>query len=542
MAWDQQRSRARITRLMTTVPSSTIDVRRFDQSYYQQRVNDLQARGRRLGLNEGPIANIPNNKAILVDGVHVYVELIDYHDLMQIQGRESEASHRRLLQALHLHYSATDRVVEQFEIQRVDYHGPRLHAVVVTPIGNERERVLRAVAFATTVKKTIEEAGRLVGGSRLATRVRIGIDTGMAVAVNSGRRAEPEPLFLGSPANHAAKLAEGGEPGIFVSDRVRAVLSERPLGTLMEARASLTEDSQYRYANMSRNLSFSDNSDRLTRMSVDAAVRSLQADVDLNAITGNEAVFRFHHHEPPLRTIRFEELMPSNSIRMPVVSTFADVSGFTAYVDRCIALGRVSEMTANLHVIRGELAECARDDFGARKVRFIGDCIHALNAIGTRVETDEPASVDSAVRLAGGLRSSFNLCKSMLSGVAELGLAIALELGPTPVTRLGIRGERSVRCASSKAVSASEAMQSELGGRQTALGATALASAPRSTKDLFRNGPVYDLDYDAVTRLLSPSTCPAAPAKPAVLSSSLLISQGAAARDAVREQGSGRHA
>lgn len=512
MPWDIRRSRARIARLVSTVPASAIDVRRFDQSYLQRRVDDLRQRGRRIGLGEAPIAHIPNNRAVIVDGVHVYVQLIDYQALLLEGARETEASHKRLLQALHLHYSATDRVVEQFEVQRVDYHGPRLHAVVVTPPGDERARVLKALAFATTVKNTIEEAGRRLGGSRLVTRVRIGIDTGMAVAVNSGRRAEPEPLFLGQPANYAAKLAEGDEPGIFVSDRVRQVLNERPLSMVSEERVALTAHDQHRYANMSQGRPYWDSDDGFTRARVDEAVRSLQADATLSTITANEGVFAFHHHEPPLRTIRFEDLMPSNSIRMAMVSTFADISGFTAYVDACIAGGRVQEMTSNLHVIRGELAECARDDFGARKVRFIGDCLHALIAKGTRLETDKGPSVEEATRLAGGLRSSFDLCKATLTGTDTLGLAIGVELGPTPVTRLGIRGDRSVRCAASRAVSTSEAVQSGLEGTQTALGPEAYEAAPFRVRQIFRHGPANNLDYDAVDALLGGGpTMPAAP-------------------------------
>ena len=72
MAWKLSNCRARITRLMQTVPASAISVRRFDQGYLQRRVNELNQRGRRLGLDEAPIANIPNNRAVLVDGVHVY--------------------------------------------------------------------------------------------------------------------------------------------------------------------------------------------------------------------------------------------------------------------------------------------------------------------------------------------------------------------------------------------------------------------------------------------------------------------------------------
>jgi class 3 adenylate cyclase len=73
----------------------------------------------------------------------------------------------------------------------------------------EQSRVMRALAFADALKRTIETASQTIGNGEFATRIRIGIDSGMAVAVNSGRGSEPEPLFLGSPANYAAKLAEG---------------------------------------------------------------------------------------------------------------------------------------------------------------------------------------------------------------------------------------------------------------------------------------------------------------------------------------------
>lgn len=432
-------------------------------------------------------------------------------------------------------------MVEEFEAQRVDFHGPRLHAVVVTPTGDERQRVLRAVAFAVTLKETIEAAGRDFGGSRLRTQVRIGIDTGRAVAVSSGRGADLDPLFLGSPANHAAKLAEGDRPGIYLSDRARKVLSEPTLGWAYERSIALAEDRQYGYANDAYGQAQAGYDPSLTRARVQAAVGALRSDLDLDALTSPEAVFRFHRHEPPLRTIDFAELMPSRSIRMALGSVFADLSGFTAYVDTCILTGRIAEMTANLHVIRGELAACARDDFAARKVRFIGDCLHALIAIGTRTATEPAATVDAAVMLTGGLRSSFDLCRGMLPGLGAMGIAIGVEYGETPLSRIGIRGERSVRCASSKAVSASEALQSDLTGRQTALGPVAVANASVAVRTRFGGGPVEDLDHAGAERLISPGR-PASPTKPAAVSSGLLISGGATAGGAVRERGSGRHA
>jgi hypothetical protein len=541
MAWDYNRSRNRIAHFMTTVPQASIDVRTFDQTYLTQRISEARARGKRLGLDEAPIFAVPRNRAILVDGVHVYAQLLDYHDQIQEQGRETEASHKRVLQFLHLHYSASDRVVEEFEAQRVDYHGPRLHAVVITPTGDERQRVLRAVAFAVTLKETIEAAGRDFGGARLRTRVRIGIDTGRAVAVSSGRGADLDPLFLGSPANHAAKLAEGDQPGIYLSDRARRVLSEPTVGLAYERSTALAQDRQYEFANAGYGQAQSGFDPSPTRARVQATVRALKSDLDLDTLTSPEATFDFHRHEPPLRSIDFAELMPSRSIRMALGSVFADLSGFTAYVDACILTSRIAEMTANLHVIRGELAACARDDFAARKVRFIGDCLHALIAVGTRTATEPAATVDAAVMLTGGLRSSFDLCRGMLPGLGMMGIAIGAEYGETPISRIGIRGERSVRCASSKAVSSSEALQSDLTGRQTALGLVALANASAAVRTHFGRGPVEDLDHTQAERLVSPGRN-ASPARPAAVSSGLLISQGAAASGAVRERGSGRHA
>jgi class 3 adenylate cyclase len=523
MSWSHERSRERITKLMGTVPAYRIDVKTFDGGFLRDAHARMEMAGMRPGSAGAPIFSVSPNEAVVTDAVHVYVQLIDYGDAVQGGDRETEAGHRRLLQFLHLHYSASDSVVDEFGAQRVDYHGPRLHAVVPTPAGDamERQRIVRALALASTLKAVIEEADARFGRPGLRTRVRIGIDTGKAVAINSGRGSEPEPLFLGNPANYAAKLAEGDEPGIFLSDRVRAVLGKGMLGSLYHERAAaLSAHDQMSYIQEIRGAPAGLSDAGLPRRMVEIAFARMSANDSLRATLASEAVFDFHHHTPPLRTIAFKELMPSRSIRMPLVSIFADIDGFTAYVDRSIRMGQVREMVANLHVIRGELANVLKADFDGRKVRFIGDCVHGLLAEGTRYETDASTSVTTAVRCAGGLRSSFELCQSMLPGIGELGLAIGLEFGTTPITRLGLRGERSVRCASSKAVSASEDLQSRCEGHQTAIGDRAFAVASARVRQLFRNGIADGLDFDVAEQfigepLATPAVVATQPAAPA---------------------------
>lgn len=58
-----------------------------------------------------------------------------------------------------------------------------------------------------------------------AAKVRIGIDTGLALAVNNGRSGYREPLFLGDPANHAAKLASNNKArGIYLTNNARKAI------------------------------------------------------------------------------------------------------------------------------------------------------------------------------------------------------------------------------------------------------------------------------------------------------------------------------
>ncbi|WP_173087810.1 adenylate/guanylate cyclase domain-containing protein [Devosia sp. 1635] len=473
-------------------PSLRVQLASTPLKAYEREVQSRVMKGQSIG-NYSPIVRIPPSQAVLVDGVHVYVQLLDYHSVLTDTQREREERYMRALQFLHTHYSASDQVVANYQAQRVDYHGPRLHAVIATPPGkvNELDRIKRALDFALAMKRMIEVTGDKVLGGEFKTRVRIGIDTGMAVAVNSGRGDEPEPLFLGNPANYAAKLADGEEAGIYPSDRVRTVVGMSRLGDLAaQKRFAFLQDSAATHL--------------VTRSMPDRQIEAMAENVRMSVEPQVRAAeFRFHRHQPPLSTIKYSELMPSNTIYMEMLSLFADIDGFTAYVQRCIETGKVKELVSNLHVIRKELAAVLKDDFKGRKVRFIGDCLHGLIAEGSLKETDPAATVQAAVLCAGAMRSSFVLCQSKLPGISNLGLAIGLEYGNTPVSRLGTRGDLSVRCATSKAVSESERLQSELDGDETALGSRALATASYRVKKLFdRNGRQSGLDYAAASVLL----------------------------------------
>jgi class 3 adenylate cyclase len=457
----------------------------------------MRAQKRAAGDRSSPLVNVPPDRAVLVDGVHVYVDLLDYSSVLTDITRETEARHRRALEFLHTHYAASDGVIFEYDAQRVDFHGSRLHAIIVTPTGRagERERVERALEFADAMVRIIQVVGERVHNGEFKTRSRIGIDTGPAVAINSGRQDEQEPLFLGNPANYAAKLANGKEAGIYVSDRVRAVLGQKAAGGLILEKifsmdvASVMSGTGTPVLRTMSDQQISSMADSV-KAAVEPAIRT--------------AEFTFHRHEPPLSTIDYSKLSPSRTIHMRMTSIFADIDGFTAYVQECIEQHRIAEMVSNLHVIRSELDAVLKTDFKGQKVRFIGDCIHGLLAEGTRFETDEAQSVKSSVICAGAMRSSFKLCQTMLPGIQKLGLAIGIELGNTPVTRLGIRGDMSVRCATSRAVTQSEELQSDCDGHETAIGEKALRVASAAIKRAFGSeGKMPGLDYHSAIALFT---------------------------------------
>lgn len=497
MSWSRKSAEARIRRFQETAPQ--IVVQRYTDDYlplFEARRMTARMRGDMLAASAAPLFDLPDGAAVLVDTVQIYVRAINYDDVRLDEGRETPESHARGLSYLHLLYSAGDRVVEHSGGQRVDHHGARMHAVVIEPHGTASvaERVAAAVALAEDMMALAGAAGgEFLRDLNLLPRFRVGIDIGPCVAMNSGRSDEREPMFVGPAANHAAKLADGDAEGIYLSDRVRGIFGMRRTANLQEEKSNPASPFELQ---LLRSRGGPRDVEGLTEIRMDAWRRDLR---ESSAAALPPAAFGFHHHTPPLRSIDYDSLSPARSIRMQLVSIFADLDRYTAYIDACMATDRLPEAVHLLHILRSEFNAVLQDDFAGRKVRFIGDSIHGILAEGTSRSIDEARSVTLAARCAGALRSSFKLCQQLVPGAAELGLAIGFELGPTPVSRIGIRGDRAVRTASSLAVRMSELCQQECGASETKIGPTAYAYATAAVRRLFQPARLADdLIYDDV--------------------------------------------
>ena len=440
---------------------------------------------------DASLENIPVNKAYRVHAAHVYADIVNLDDMLNVTDVEGETCHKRTLRFLNLHYRAAYRAIRGADAKRVDFHNQRLHAIVAKPYGEESEamRVHRAVALAQLLIDVLAQTGDDDEHIPNA-KVRVGIDTGEALAVNNGRNGHREPLFLGDPANHAAKLsAAGTATGIYLTNPARAAIGLDEVDTPATTRLTADEIK-------------SSQDEAALAITAESVVNDWRKDLEANPI----GAFEFSRPTPPLKSLDITALTPANSRRFEGVSTYADLDNFTQYVSDNID-DNPEDVVRVLHVLRAELDRVLTSDFEGRKIRFIGDCLHGLSFEGTSRTTDDEESVSTAVLCAGALRSSFNLAIEMLEDegidVSNLGLQIGFEFGPMTVTRLGMQSDR-VRSSVSRGVRRSEAEQGRCGDRETAIGPSAYDAATQAVRDLFGSKrKIADLDYDTAVDALA---------------------------------------
>lgn len=440
------------------------------------------------------LTGIGTGVAYRVDGVHLYIDIINIKDLLETTTADGERAHKRALRFLNNHYRAVRNILQSVDAIQVDFHNQRLHAVFAKPYDDETARIYKAVATAQLVRDVLAKIGENEDDPLPAAKTRVGIDTGKALAVNNGRRRSREPLFLGNPANQAAKRAgyDTEVEGIFITNTARSAVG---WDKVLNDYTTVLTDEQISKSQEKAALG----------LTPDRVVKDWETDLENNPI----GKFDFSRHTPPYRDLDLEELTPRNSLRQEATSIYADIDNFTRYVaDRIEDDDDAIDVIKTLHVLRSELDAVLYEDFAGKKVRFIGDCIHGILIEGTAATTDDAETAKNAMLCAAAMRSSFAVALKKLEAegidVGDLGLAIGLEHGFIAVTRLGMKSEM-IRCCISRSVLASEAEQKNCNGRQTSIGPKLDQHAPPQFRDLFgSNRKRSDFGYAVAEEALNP--------------------------------------
>jgi class 3 adenylate cyclase len=373
--------------------------------------------------------NITLNRPKRVHGAHLYVEIPNFPDIV---GRNLEdGCEPELLRRLHLHARELTEVCEtDFDAAKVHFQGPKLHAVVYRPIDDD-EAILRcAFALAAAARRTVQEAcNDLFDGE--AWEVAAGVDIGDTVATKNNLRGDRELLFLGRAANMAAKIIDDG---ILVTEEAADAAPADLAGYLIETPSgdyeldlpddeldALVQDQGWAWTLEG------------SRTRVEEAMEACPADrVKVSAAKGE---------------IKKSKLGLANSKQVTGVSFFADVDGFTAYVDEAAATDEnLVEAIQAYHVIRSEMRFVAVEDFeeyGALRIQYAGD---RMQAIAFLPIDDEAAISSSAVEIAAGLLASIKHTLPVVLNDAVRPLAIGQALGTALISRLGEHGQPDVVC------------------------------------------------------------------------------------------------
>jgi len=470
LTWNKDRAAERVEACIKELPVEDIEIRPY--------------------VRDTDLTGLEKHVAYRVDGVHLYADILNLDAMLNVTDVEGEMCHRRTLRFLNLHYRAVDRVIDSVDAIRVDFHNQRLHAVFAKPYDSEADRVHRAIAAAQLIIEVLARTGE--DADHPPARVRIGIDTGTALAVSNGRRGQREPLFLGEPANHAAKRSGGGAAtGIYLTNKARVAIG---LSTVPDEDADALTKEQIQKSQDRAKL----------ECTADHIIKEWQADLENNPI----GRFEFSGHTPPFKDLDFEDLSVKNSRRQDAATIYGDIDGFTAYVTANIKEdASAKHVVRALHVLRSELNAVLHVDFEGRKVRFIGDCIHGLAGDGTAQTTNAEETISNMTLCAAAMRSSFELAIERLASwgtdARTLGLAVGFEYGPMTATRLGMKGDL-IRCSVSRGVVSAEREQRRCTGKETAIGLAAYIAANTAVRKLFTSSrKVQDLDFDTAVEALA---------------------------------------
>ncbi|WP_228680785.1 hypothetical protein [Myxococcus xanthus] len=175
-------------------------------SYEQMDDIDLRPLTREMDLE-----NLGLSQARTVTGVHVYLDVTNFQSLLEAR-RENTAELKKLLRHLTVFQRQVERLLRQQDgaAVRVHFQGARLHLIVFKPYDTEEGATLaRLVKAVTLVEQVRQLADMIQFHTDIHFEFEAGVDTGEAIATMNARARRRQLLFVGRPANEAAKALTG---------------------------------------------------------------------------------------------------------------------------------------------------------------------------------------------------------------------------------------------------------------------------------------------------------------------------------------------
>ena len=421
-----------------------------------------------------------------VIGAHAYTDVVNFRSITGDGAASVEQ-----IRALHIYGREAARIVEQdFGAVKVHLQGPKAHVISYRPISDDAKKVVAATLSSVALVRALRILSSELGLDPV-WKGACGVDFGEVLVTKDGVRGDRELLFLGSAANRAAKIVD---TGVLLTQAAADLLPSRIAEHLVQRddlwRLTLTDDAlddlaaHYGHA-WSR-------AGCRERIRMDAAAITLDT-VKVCGVEGaiDKGVLSVH-----------------NNKAVAGVSIFADVDGFTAYIESAEDRDELAAAVRAFHVQRSELRNVLKVDFPGLRIQYQGDRIQGF--VYLPIDTYAKVAVD-AVRCAAALHSTTTEVLPQVIGDAAKPLAIGMAFGETVVTKLGERGHRDV-VALGEAVAEAARIQQALDGGCIGIDAALRDLLPEWIHEYFNWDPhacayvARDLSYEELDRRESAET------------------------------------
>ncbi len=369
------------------------------------------------------------------------------------RGFYAQDDYKRLIQGVHIYQREVSRIVEHsamFDGLRVHFQGAKLHALFYRPIDDAQELATRAVLLQLVLKDFVRSVFNPAFPHYDDFAIAGGSDIGDAIGTKNGTRGDRELLFLGAPANHAAKIInDAGQ--LRLTTNVYEALPADLQQLCRNVDTDVYQIAAVSWADLDELL-------RVYDITWDREASAARVKADKQAF--------------PLQNIEYssadvlidlDNLSICNNKRVLGASLFADVSGFTRYIDAAATEEEQRSALRVFHAIRKEMSQVIRSDFAGLRIQFQGDRAQGL----FHLPKDDAAIIAThAVETAIGAQSSMEkTLKELVPEAANLKLAVGVDLGTTLVSKLGARAQRDRICLGEAVERAAECEEECEGGQ-----------------------------------------------------------------------------
>lgn len=386
-------------------------------------------------------ANLGKKDVRRADAAHLYADIPNFHLAVTDAGADKEKQKKLIRAASVLRKVQTDLLkssdlIGNQELGRIQLQAARLHALCYKPYDDEAKRARNAVVMGISLNTYIYDVFNPAFTDVRNFQSAIGISAGKCLIANPGIHGERERICLGTPANLAAKVLGLGNT-ITITSEVYDLIPEdlqAEFSKAGEVAGAQTYKSKVRWdthPDLATSLGVTwdrekwedktvEHRDALTLKSME--VRWAETELDLDSLTER------------------------NSRRMDAVAIYADLDGFTQYVEDAEKDDAVVSLVRELHMIRHEFHAVLKRDYPGVVLQHQGDRVFAiLHKPYEDNDTDHGKRCRSALDAAIGIQSSMqHVLREKLPDRKNLYVAVGLDVGTALVTRLGQKGKRVI--------------------------------------------------------------------------------------------------